>query len=254
MTIPSTIPFPNSPAIDLRTGYPTREWYLYWSQPVVSASGISGVVTVSQGGTGLTGGNSGGILGFTDSVTLVSSDTLGKGKIVFGGGPGKTPSTPLGTGTSRQFLNGNENGYPTWATFVAGQNINIEYVNGQVRFSANLGTASITGIDSVVITGSLGASNAQVSLVNDSLTPGDLEVYGTNVSGVRGWQLLYTMLKSILFATSPVTLTEDDTAHTITIGDDGSASYIPLVTGGLVSDQPQFVHFADGSLVTVRYT
>ena len=55
-------------------------------------------VTVAQGGTGLTSGTSGGILGFTASGTLASSAALTANAIVIGGGAGATPTTTT-TGT-----------------------------------------------------------------------------------------------------------------------------------------------------------
>lgn len=244
MSLAATLPVPNSPAIDLRSGFPTREWYLYWAQPPIQASNITGAVNVAQGGTGLTGGVTGGVLAFTGPETLTSSETLGLGQIVFGGGPGAVPSTPLGTGTSVQFLQGNVKGYPTWATFVAGQNINIEYVNGTVRFSANLSSASLVGIDSVLVSGSLGAGNAQTSLVNDSATPGNTYYYGTGPTGTKGWNTI----ASTLAAGTNITLSTGSDGVT-TINSTASGGVLPMVTGGVQNAQPTFVYFDDGSLM-----
>lgn len=51
-----------------------------------------GILPVANGGTGLTSGTSGGILGYTASGTLASSAALASGAIVIGGGAGATPT------------------------------------------------------------------------------------------------------------------------------------------------------------------
>lgn len=70
---------------------------------------------VAGGGTGLTAGTSGGILGYTGTGTLASSILLTTNALVIGGGAGATP-TPLGSlGTTTTLLHGNAAGAPTWA-------------------------------------------------------------------------------------------------------------------------------------------
>lgn len=60
-------------------------------------------VPVADGGTGLSSGTSGGILGFTASGTLASSAALAANAIVIGGGAGATPTTTTtGTGVLTQ--------------------------------------------------------------------------------------------------------------------------------------------------------
>jgi hypothetical protein len=56
-------------------------------------SEITGTAQVNQGGTGLTGGNSGGIPYFSGASALASSAALGAGNIMIGGGAGVAPST-----------------------------------------------------------------------------------------------------------------------------------------------------------------
>ncbi len=75
---------------------------------------ITGTVAVANGGTNLTSGTSGGVLGYTASGTLASSVALTANNLVLGGGAGATP-TPLGSlGTTSQVLIGNAAGAPTW--------------------------------------------------------------------------------------------------------------------------------------------
>lgn len=76
---------------------------------------ISGTLAVGSGGTGLTSGTSGGLLGFTASGTLASSVALTANALMLGGGAGATP-VPLGSlGTTTTILHGNAAGAPTFA-------------------------------------------------------------------------------------------------------------------------------------------
>jgi hypothetical protein len=56
-------------------------------------------IAVNKGGTGITVGTSGGILGFTATGTLASSALLAANGIVLGGGAGATPLTASGIAT-----------------------------------------------------------------------------------------------------------------------------------------------------------
>lgn len=67
----------------------------------VTLSGTA--LPVANGGTGLTGGTSGGILGYTASGTLASSPALTANQLIIGGGAGSTPSS-LAAGTQFQSL------------------------------------------------------------------------------------------------------------------------------------------------------
>lgn len=84
-----------------------------WAQ-VALATGVSGTLPVANGGSGLTAGTSGGVLGYTASGTLASSVALTANALVVGGGAGATPA-PLGSlGTTTTVLHGNAGGAPTW--------------------------------------------------------------------------------------------------------------------------------------------
>ncbi len=77
---------------------------------------VTGSLGVSNGGTNLTSGTSGGVLGYTASGTLASSVALTANNLVLGGGAGATP-TPLGSlGTTSQVLIGNAAGAPSWGS------------------------------------------------------------------------------------------------------------------------------------------
>lgn len=75
-------------------------------------------IAVNHGGTGLTSGTSGGILGFTGTTTLASSALLTANQLIVGGGAGATPAT-LAAGTSGQYLRMNATPIPAWFTIPA---------------------------------------------------------------------------------------------------------------------------------------
>jgi hypothetical protein len=73
-------------------------------------------VPVTDGGTGLSAGTSGGIPYYSGTTTMGSSGALTDSVLLVGGGAGNPP-TPLaaGLGTSTTILHGNASGEPTWA-------------------------------------------------------------------------------------------------------------------------------------------
>ena len=91
---------------------------LKWAQITLSTTSVTGTLPVARGGTNLTAGTSGGILGYTAAGTLASSVALTASRIVLGGGAGATP-TPLGSlGTTTTLLHGNAAGAPTFGAVV----------------------------------------------------------------------------------------------------------------------------------------
>lgn len=75
---------------------------------------ITGTLGVGNGGTGLTAGTSGGVLGYTASGTLASSVALTANALVLGGGAGATPTPMASLGTTTTVLHGNAAGAPTF--------------------------------------------------------------------------------------------------------------------------------------------
>ena len=80
---------------------------------VVSSQAVP--IPVADGGTGLTAGTSGGILGYTAVGTLASSGALTANAIVLGGGAGATPTALGSLGTTTTLLHGNAAGAPTFS-------------------------------------------------------------------------------------------------------------------------------------------
>lgn len=76
-------------------------------------------VAVADGGTGLSSGTSGGILGYTASGTLASSVALTANALILGGGAGATPTPMASLGTTTTVLHGNAGGAPTFGAVVA---------------------------------------------------------------------------------------------------------------------------------------
>ena len=81
---------------------------------LAAGSIATGTLGVNRGGTGLSSGTSGGILGFTASGTLSSSGLLAQNQLMVGGGAGATPSTLGSLGTSTTVLHGNASGAPSF--------------------------------------------------------------------------------------------------------------------------------------------
>ena len=75
---------------------------------------VSGTLPVANGGTGLSSGTSGGILGFTASGTLASSGALTANALLLGGGAGATPTALGSLGTTSTVLHGNAAGAPSF--------------------------------------------------------------------------------------------------------------------------------------------
>lgn len=84
-----------------------------WSAIVLSTD-VTGTLPVANGGTGLTTGTSGGILGFTAAGTLASSALLTNHALVLGRGAGATPVVLGSLGATTNVLHGNAAGDPSW--------------------------------------------------------------------------------------------------------------------------------------------
>lgn len=151
---------------------------------VALATDTTGTLGVANGGTGLTSGTSGGILGFTASGTLASSSALTANALLLGGGAGATPSALGSLGTTITLLHGNAAGAPTFgavalATEVSGT---LSASNGGTSnaFFAVAGPATSTktytfpNASSNVLTDNAAVTAAQGGTGQTSYTIGDL--------------------------------------------------------------------------------
>ena len=107
------IVFPQSPIVDDR-GNLSLEWQDFFQNPQYLTLILGTALDVTNGGTGIVAGTSGGILAFIGPTTTVSSALLTNHALVIGGGAGAAPSTPVALGTNVQVLHGNATGNPTW--------------------------------------------------------------------------------------------------------------------------------------------
>lgn len=148
------------------------------------ASDVTGALPVANGGTGLSSGTSGGILGFTASGTLASSSALTANALLLGGGAGATPSALGSLGTTITVLHGNAAGAPTFgpvalATEVSGT---LSASNGGTsnNFFAVSGPATSTktytfpNASTTVLTTNAAVTAAQGGTGQTSYTTGDI--------------------------------------------------------------------------------
>lgn len=118
--------------------------------PVDLAHDVTGELPFANGGLGGIPGVSGGVLAFTGASMIASSPMLTHNAIVFGGGAGATPSTPLALGGAGQVLHANPSGTPTWAA------VRLDNLAGEVTgilpiTNGGTGTTLATGVGNVVL-------------------------------------------------------------------------------------------------------
>jgi len=205
MTDTSGLKF-SSAFIDPQTGILQRWAYQYLLNPSVSninvatggtfnapgatvvAKAISLGVPVrpSSGGTGISSGTSGGVLGFTSATTVASSALLNASQIVFGGGAGATPSTPLGLGSAHVVLHGNAAGVPTWSAVDVTADVTgaLPVANGGTGTNASGATAA-NNIGALAIASNLSdLNNAGTARTNLGL--GTIATENANAVAITG--------------------------------------------------------------------
>lgn len=173
-----------------------------------------GAVGVAGGGTGLSSGTSGGILGFTASTTLASSAALAANGVVIGGGAGATP-TAIAACTNGQLIVGATSSPPACQTMAGDVGsigatgiVTLVSVNG-VLYGSNPSSNTVPVVTGAFTTTYEAVPNA--ALANSSVTIGSTNVaLGATVATFAGVTL-----------TSPT-----ETNTTIT----GSLTAIGLVT------------------------
>lgn len=153
------------------------------------ATAYTNLVPVAKGGTNLSSGTSGGILGFTAIGTIASSGLLTANALVFGGGAGVLPSTGVGLGTTTTVLHGNASGLPSWAAVSLTADISgiLGISHGGTNCSAASGTCldNITGFSSSGYVNRTGAGTysfdtAATILANICSTQGNILYYSAS--------------------------------------------------------------------------
>lgn len=236
------------------------------------------VQPVSLGGTGLTSGTSGGIVGFTAAGVLACSVALTQHAILLGGGNGATPYSMASLGTNALVLHGNAAGAPSWsavdlATDVSG-NLGVAHLNGGSGATASTywcgdGTWKAAGggqgNGTVTNTGTLTASALMVgnggvdSKVLASLGSTTTVLHG-NAGGMPSWSAVN--LATDCTGTLPMTINaQTGTSYTIQSGDEGKlvtfsnsspiAVTLPNATGSFGNGYSVMVHNKGAGLVTI---
>ena len=139
-------------ATTLVNGYLTStDWTTFngkGSGTVTNVSFTGGIVSVATATTtpALTvAGTTGGVPYFSSASTWTTSATLGANFLVFGGGAGVAPSTPLGLGTGVQVLHGNATGNAVWGSVSLTADVSgtLPVANGGTGVITSTGTTSV---------------------------------------------------------------------------------------------------------------
>lgn len=176
-------------------------------------------VAVADGGTGLSSGTDGGILGFTAAGTIASSTLLAANALVIGGGAGATPTTTT-TGTG----------------VVTALGVNVGSAGAVVTFNGALGTPSSgTGTNITGLPISTGVSGLAAGVATFLATPSSANLI-TAVTDETG-------TGALVFGTSP-------TLTTPALGTPSAlvlTNATGLVTAGIVDDNVTLAKIANAA-------
>lgn len=183
---------------------------------------VSGTLAVGNGGTGLTGGTSGGVLYFSGASTLASSAALTANAIVLGGGAGSAPASLGSLGTTTTVLHGNAGGAPTFAavSLTADVSGTLPVANGGTG-SATQNFVDLSNTQSAIA----GAKTFTTQLIGKGTA--------TNDSAAAGYIGEY--IESIVLVGSAVSLTTGTEANVTSISltaGDWDVSGLAVYSGG----------------------
>lgn len=158
----------------------------------VVATHLSAPLPIVQGGTGLAGGNAGGLLYFSAPGVLASSNLLTDNAILLGAGAGNAPAALASLGTATTVLHGNPIGPPVFGPVVTNDIANGAATYAKIQDVAGLRllgnpTAGPAEIEEI----SLGATLAFVgSALRTGALTGDVVAaansFSTTVDAIAG--------------------------------------------------------------------
>lgn len=161
-----------------------------WGQVNLASNNVTGTLQVSNGGTGMTIGTSGGVPYFSTTTAMTSSGLLAARTIVLGGGAGATPySLPAGLGTANQVLTSGGPGVdPTWANPTgsgiggSGTSPQAAYFNTGSTIASSAGlTMSATAVTGMAMTGTA-PGTLSINRNTTALLSTGAEIYGLRVA------------------------------------------------------------------------
>lgn len=224
-------------------------------QKIPLATAVTGTLPIANGGSGITSGTSGGILGFTGATTLASSVLLTASAIVLGGGAGATP-TPMGSlGTTTTVLHGNAAGAPTFGAVILTADVTgtLPVANGGTGItSLGTGVATFLGTPSSANLASALTDESGTGLVTFSTgptawTPADAS--GASLSTTNNGSFYYKVGKQVILC---LDVTYPSTAN----GSTALLSGLPFTaTGTLANNVFNFpVTFSAGATHVITIT
>ena len=188
---------------------------------------LTGTLGVANGGTGLTSGTSGGVLAFTASGTLASSNALAANAIVIGGGAGVAPSTTT-TGTGVLTAVGNavntSGGVVTQSGTLASSALLLGGGASTAISSTTTGTGVVTAVGNAVnTTGGLVTQSGTLTANNILLGGGaSTAISSSNLLSTSAAVTTGTYIKAIGYADTVTAL-----------GNTGTAINIDVTSGGV---------------------
>lgn len=160
---------------------------------------ISGTALVTQGGTGLTAGTSGGIPYFSGATTIASSALLTASALVLGGGAGSSPTALGSLGSATTVLHGNAAGAPTFGAVVLTTD-----VSGVLALSNGGTNAALTASAGGIVYSSASA----LAVLNGTATANQALLSGA--SGAPAWSTatfpITTTINQILYSSAANTI------------------------------------------------